>query len=152
MTTPFLRERPWNFAHVCVQCTHAKPFTSVFLWGGGLEVWDPLRPKYLKNTKTQISGEKTKKQKQPIRKRLGRGTQNTCAKIQGLSLKNGVDFELWRNLGLYAWSSLYHFLAIVFVTENHCMRLMGLPSQPKNYTTHPFAASFSFAIVHYKML
>ena len=26
-----------------------------------------------------------------IPKRLGRGTLNTCAKIQGLSLKNGVD-------------------------------------------------------------
>ena len=34
---------------------------------------------------------KNKKPKNPISQRLGRVTLNTCAKIQGLTLKNGVD-------------------------------------------------------------
>ena len=60
-------------------------------------MWDPLRPKHKKiYTKSQISGENkrntTKQDK--IRKRLDRGTFNTCAKFQGLSLKNGVDIGL----------------------------------------------------------
>ena len=55
-------------------------------------MWDPLRPKCPKNTKTRISGEKKENmEKKTIRKRLDRGTLNTCPKIQGLSLKNGVD-------------------------------------------------------------
>ena len=35
---------------------------------------------------SHISGEKKN-----IRKGLGRGTLNTCAKLEGLSLQNGVD-------------------------------------------------------------
>ena len=100
-------ERPWNFAHV-----FNVPLPSLLrmFFSFSLEIWDPLRPKYPKKYKTQISGEKKKKIKIPIRKRLGRGTLNTCAKFQGLSLKNGVDIGLWRNLGFYAWTSLYVLL------------------------------------------
>ena len=43
---------------------------------------------YLGLKEFHISSEKNKK---PIRKGLGRGTLNTCANFQGLSLKNGVD-------------------------------------------------------------
>ena len=42
---------------------------------------------YLGLKGSHISSEK----KQNIRKGLGRGTRNTCAKCQGLPLKNGVD-------------------------------------------------------------
>ena len=43
---------------------------------------------YLGLKEFHISSEKNKK---PIRKGLDRGTLNTCANFQGLSLKNGVD-------------------------------------------------------------
>ena len=60
-----------------------------------MEMRDPLRPKCPENTKTQISGEKSKeKTNTHIRKKLGRGTSNTCAKLQGPSLKNVVDIGL----------------------------------------------------------
>ena len=54
--------------------------------------------------KTQISKKIQKpkymaKKKKKLRQRFGRGTFNTCAKVQGLSLKNGVDIGLSRNLG-----------------------------------------------------
>ena len=42
-----------------------------------------------KNTKIQVSGGET-----PPRKRLGKGALNTCAKFQGLTLKNGVDIGI----------------------------------------------------------
>ena len=45
-----------------------------------------------------VIGEKTKT-KNPIRKRLGKGTLNTCAKFQGLTLKNGVEVK-YKNHGL----------------------------------------------------
>ena len=70
-------------------------------------MWDPLRPKYLqKRQKPKYLAEKKRKRRKDIRKRLGRGTLNTCAKFQGLPPKNGVDVGLWRNLGFYAWTSL----------------------------------------------
>ena len=50
----------------------------------------PISPK-LQNPKYLA---KKKEEKKPIRKRFGRGTLNTCAKIQGVSLKNGVDIGL----------------------------------------------------------
>ena len=46
-----------------------------------MEMWDPLKPKYLAKMKH-------------IRRRFGRGTSNTCAKIQCISLKNGVGIGL----------------------------------------------------------
>ena len=62
-------------------------------------------------------------------KRLGRGTLNTCAKLQGLSLKNGVDVGLWRKLGCYAWTSLYLRIRLVYLWTS------GLPIQyPQNKT------------------
>ena len=97
MSTPFLRDRPWNFAHVFNVSLSSLLRMFVF----SQEMWDPLRPK-----KKQISGEKKKKKKKPLRKRLGRGTLNTW-KNQGLSLKNGVDVGLWRNSGFCAWTSLH---------------------------------------------
>ena len=48
-----------------------------------------------KKYKTQIFDEKNKKKKKKnIRERLDRGTLNTCAKIQGLTLKNAVDIGI----------------------------------------------------------
>ena len=52
--------------------------------------------------KTQITPKNTKKNKYLAEKkkkkngskRIGRGTLNTCAKFQALSLKNGVDIGL----------------------------------------------------------
>ena len=77
----------------------------VFCFFFSLEIWDPLRPKHPKNTKTRIFGKK--RRKNLIRKTLSRGTLNTRAKFKRLSLKKGVDIGLWRNLGFYAWTSLY---------------------------------------------
>ena len=98
------REMDPEILRTCSMCPCQAFYECFFSFS--LEIWDPLRPKYPKKYKTQISGEKKKKRKIPIRKRLGRGTLNTCAKFQGLSLKNGVDIGLWRNLGFYASTNL----------------------------------------------
>ena len=76
-----------EFLHTCLICP-CRAFDVFFF---SLELWDQSRPKYPKTTKTQISGAKNENRKKPIRKRLGMGTLNTCAKFQGQSLKNGVD-------------------------------------------------------------
>ena len=64
---------------------------------------------------TQISPEKTKtaisdgkKRNKNIRYRLGRGTPNTRAKFQGLTLKNGVDIGIWRNCGFMLEPACIH--------------------------------------------
>ena len=116
MSTPFLIVRPWNFAHVfnvplpslLLMCFFCFGFFSPKMWG-------LLRPKYpKKDTKTQISQKRYKdpniwrEKKTKKRWRLGRGTLNKCAKFQGITLKNGVDIAISRNLGFYAWTSLYY--------------------------------------------
>ena len=49
---------------------------------------------------TTFSAKKQKTEKKLIRKRLGKGTLNMCAKCQGLTLENGVD--IWTFLRLRA--------------------------------------------------
>ena len=53
-------------------------------------MWDPSRPKYREENKNQNIWQKKNKKTE----RLGRGTLNTCEKIEGLSPKNGVDIGL----------------------------------------------------------
>ena len=57
------------------------------------------------------------KNKKPIRKRLGKGTLNTCTKFQGLTLKNGVDIWTFVRLSakITAWHRNYLFLVLVLV-------------------------------------
>ena len=62
-----------------------------------LETWDPSRRKYRKKKKQNIC------RKENNRWRLGRGTLNTCAKIQGLSLENGGHWTL-KELGAISLS------------------------------------------------
>ena len=52
-------------------------------------MWGPLRPKYFQ--KIQNPKYLAKKNIYVNGYGLGRGTLNTCAKIQGLTLRNGVD-------------------------------------------------------------
>lgn len=84
-------------------------------------MWDLLRPKHLKKIqKPQISGEKIQLKKNPIRTRLGRGTQNTCAKFHDQSLKNGVHFFYERFFFFFSLE-MWHYLR---------------PMYPKNTTPH----------------
>ena len=105
----FREIRPWNFAHVFnVSLPSLSQMVSFVFFVFFAENVESLKTQISKKYKPpNIWQQKTKKQEKNIRKRLGRGTLNTCAKCQGLSLKNGVDIGLWRNLGFYAWSSLY---------------------------------------------
>ena len=82
---------------------------------------DPLRPKY---TKKRWKPKYLAKKKKNTRKRLGKDTLNTCAKFQGLTLENGVDFGIRIKLGFYAWTSLYGIsLRYHLLTINvQCMR------------------------------
>ena len=59
-------------------------------------------------------GEKTKKKRRKS-KRLRRGTLNTCAKFEGLTLKNGVDIGTFVQLSakLTAWHRNY--LVLVYI-------------------------------------
>ena len=81
MFTPFSRHRSWNFAHVfnvplpsllrmcwgffrqIFTCSFFEYFLDIWV------LWHPTFP-----------AKKNKKNEEPIRKRLGRGTLNTCAK------------------------------------------------------------------------
>ena len=59
---------------------------------------------YLGLKRPHIFGEKTAKKH--IRRSLGKGTLNTCAKLQGLTLKNGVD--IWPFVRLRAKITAWH--------------------------------------------
>ena len=94
--------------------------------------------------KNQISHkiQKTKylgKKKKNIRKRLGRGTLNTCAKRQGLMAQKRRGQRTWRNLGLYAWSSLY------FVKQ-HCA---DAPSIRENSQCSQCYCTAQYSILEY---
>ena len=67
------------------------------------DIWVLKRP--------HIFGEKKKN----IRKRLGKGTLNTYAKFQGLTLKNGVDISTFVRLSakITAWHCNY--LVLVYI-------------------------------------
>ena len=87
------RDRPRNFAHV-FNAPLPSPYKNG-LGGSPLEMWDPLRPKYPKNPNIR-----QKSKIKNISNRLGKGTLNTCAKFQGLSLKNGDDIKLLKEFGV----------------------------------------------------
>ena len=67
---------------------------------------------YLGLKKPHIFGEEKQK---PIRKRLGKGTLNTCAKFQGLTLKKAVD--IWTFVRLRAKITAWHrnYLVLVYI-------------------------------------
>ena len=56
-----------------------------------------------------------KKKKEKRRTRLGKGTLNTCAKFQGLTLKNGMD--IWTFVRLSAKITAWHrnYLVLVYI-------------------------------------
>ena len=83
-------------------CTHRDVLTVPLLrllrfFSPPLKMRDPLRPNGQKILKPKHLAKKrnsTKNTHTYIRKTLGRGTLNSCAKIQGLSLTNGADMGL----------------------------------------------------------
>ena len=99
MSTPLLRVRIWKFAHnTCLMCP-CRAFNECFFLCVFVrylvffcDIW-VLRD-------TTFSAKKQKTEKKLIRKRLGKGTLNMCAKCQGLTLENGVD--IWTFLRLRA--------------------------------------------------
>ena len=101
MFTPFFGDRSWNLARVFYE-----PLTSgwrMFFFFSP-EILDRPRPKLPpKNTKQNIwypinKRKKTKREKKTfVNERLGRGSQNTCAKFQGLT-SNGCWTKLGRSL------------------------------------------------------
>ena len=70
---------------------------------------------YLCLKRPHIFGEKKQEKNVYIRKRLGKGTLNTCAKFQGLTLKNGVD--IWTFVRLSAKITAWHrnYLVLVYI-------------------------------------
>ena len=74
---------------------------SVFFW----DIWGLKRP--------HIFGEKKKNKKKSTRKRLGKGTLNTCAKFQGLTLKN--DVGIWTVVRLSAKITAWHRIHLILV-------------------------------------
>ena len=103
MSTLFLRDRPWHSVHVfnVPLPSLSRIVFFLFFCFFSTEIWDPLRPKYPPKTqKPKYLAEKKRKKKKPIRERLGRGTLNTCAKFQGLSLQNGVDIWTLKEFGV----------------------------------------------------
>ena len=102
--------------HKCLMC----PSRAFFEW-----VFFCLVLFFAENVgslKTQISPKKCKKPKylninitKKNRWRLGRGTLNTCAKFQGLTLKNGVDNWRLKEVGGLCLNQL--------VTATHPTRL-----------------------------
>ena len=80
-STPFLRDRPWFFHvfNVPLPSLFINGFFFFFFFSPDIWVFLGLKGSHLSCEKTNI------------RNRLDRDTLNTCAKFQGLSLKNGVD-------------------------------------------------------------
>ena len=112
ISTPVLRDSPWNFVHVyfapAEQVTNA-----LFCYispdiRGVLYCWG-----YLGLEGSHISGEKN--EKQSICQRLDRGTSNKCAQFQGLSLKNGVDIWTLVQLSAKIAPSLRNYLYLVYI-------------------------------------
>ena len=109
---PFLGDRPWNFAHVFdAPLPSLLRMNRVLFSFFSLETWDPLRPKYPKNTKPKYLAKKTKKMQKA---RQGRIKHVCVQKFSVLSLKNGVDID-WTLKGigvicswLHARTSLYY--------------------------------------------
>ena len=75
------------------------------------------KPKYLTTKKTE-------KKKENIRWRLGRGTLITCAKFQGLTLRNVVDIGVWRIWGFMLEPACTQAGSILYVstTDKECKR------------------------------
>ena len=100
---PFLGDRPWNFAHVFdAPLPSLLRMNRVLFSFFSLETWDPLRPKYPKNTKPKYLAKKTKKMQKA---RQGRITVSTCvckSSVSYLSKTAWTLIGLWRVLGLYA--------------------------------------------------
>ena len=94
-----------------VQCVPAEPLTGGFLFAYfSLEIWDPLISKYSKKYKTpNIWQKREKKWKNSIRKRLGRGTLNTCANFRVYLSRTAWTSDS-EGIGGYAWTSLNAFL------------------------------------------
>ena len=80
MSTPFLRDEPWNFAHV-FNLPLPNLLRFLFFFVGGAGNVDPLRSNYPKKTKPQNIWRK-KNTHTHTSKRLGRGTLNTCANFR----------------------------------------------------------------------
>ena len=73
---------------------------------------------YLGLKRPHILGEKQQQQQQQqqnIRIRLGKGTLNTCAKIQGLALKNGVDIWTFERLITKVTAWYCNYLVLVYI-------------------------------------
>ena len=116
MSTPFLRDRRLNFARVFnVPLLSVLRMRFFLLFFPNIRVFVFLGCLGLKGS--QISSKKkNKKPEKPIRKKLGRDTLNTCAKFQGLSLKNGVDtltFVLY-SAKITAWRRNF-YLVLVYI-------------------------------------
>ena len=62
--------------------------------------------------------QRKREEKESIRKRLGRGTLKTCAKFQGLSLKNGA--EIWTLVRQRAKITAWHRTYLVLVYTRFC--------------------------------
>ena len=72
--------------HTCSMRPCRAFYECVFFFAG---MGDPSKPKYQKKYKKNNIWQAEKRNKT-----LGGGTLSACAKIQGISLKNGVDMEL----------------------------------------------------------
>lgn len=88
----------WNLARVFYQPWEA--FDHFVLFCFFARKIESLKTQTSQKYKNTISAEKTKQDNKYvyILQRLGRGSWNTCAKLQGLTKDNGVDIGLWRNL------------------------------------------------------
>ena len=82
MSTPFLRVRPWNFAHVCnVPLPSLLRMFWVFF---SAKMWGPLKPKYLqKIQKPKYLAKKTKRKKKKKSLKARQGHIKHVCKISG---------------------------------------------------------------------
>ena len=86
---PFSRDNTLNFCKR-VLCAPAEPFT---IFSFSPEMWDSLRPKYLKKKKkTQIFGQKNKKQNNPFVKGSAGAPETHVQKFR--VSENGVNIGL----------------------------------------------------------
>ena len=95
------RVRPWHFAHVFYVPLPSLLRKFFFL---SPRMWSLLRPKYPQKIQKPKYLAGKKKKKKSLKARQGH-IKHVC-KYFKIS-QNGVDIGTWRNLGFYAWTSLY---------------------------------------------
>ena len=114
MSTPFLRVRPWNFAHV-FNALLPSLLRMLFFFSFRRKCGVSLRPEYPKKIQNPKYLTKTTTTKQHSLKARQRYTKHVC-KISGSNSKKRRGHLHPKEFWVYAWTSLYIYTYSIILT------------------------------------